>query len=133
MAFCCLKPAVSDDSASVFTDTDPAERAVAHDTTEPEVQTEPRVESDAEGSLNEDENNAIAQNQLAKEKLQRPKIRTSSVRLYHSACNRRREMKRLDRENQALLRRLIIKKPSAGMSRAQQLDEYDRRAHYKAI
>ncbi|KAL2098078.1 hypothetical protein ACEWY4_007285 [Coilia grayii] len=50
-------------------------------------------------------------------------------RLYHSATNRQREQKRIERENLALLKRIETVKPS--ISRAEQLADYQRQSRYR--
>ncbi|CAH2300375.1 Hypothetical predicted protein [Pelobates cultripes] len=52
------------------------------------------------------------------------------VRLYHSALNRQREQQRIERENLALLKRLESVKPTVGMTRNEQLMDYQRQAGY---
>ncbi|KAM4709630.1 cilia- and flagella-associated protein 97 isoform 2-T3 [Discoglossus pictus] len=51
-------------------------------------------------------------------------------RLYHSALNRQREQQRIERENLALLKRLESVKPTVGMTRNEQLMDYQRQAGY---
>ncbi|XP_073463450.1 cilia- and flagella-associated protein 97 [Aquarana catesbeiana] len=51
-------------------------------------------------------------------------------RLYHSALNRQREQQRIERENLALLKRLESVKPTVGMTRSEQLMDYQRQAGY---
>ncbi|XP_062379428.1 cilia- and flagella-associated protein 97 isoform X2 [Sardina pilchardus] len=51
-------------------------------------------------------------------------------RLYHSAVNRQRDQKRIERENLALLKRLESVKPSKGITRTEQLADYQRQARY---
>ncbi|KAG5285723.1 hypothetical protein AALO_G00006690 [Alosa alosa] len=51
-------------------------------------------------------------------------------RLYHSAINRQREQKRIERENLAFLKRLESVKPSKGITRTEQLADYQRQARY---
>uniref|UniRef100_A0A8D3A5U7 Cilia- and flagella-associated protein 97 n=1 Tax=Scophthalmus maximus TaxID=52904 RepID=A0A8D3A5U7_SCOMX len=53
---------------------------------------------------------------------------SSAIRLTHSAVNRQREQKRIERENLAFLKRLESVKPSNGMRRSEQLADYHRRA-----
>lgn len=43
----------------------------------------------------------------------------------HSAINRQREQRRIDKENEAFLRRLQLAKPTRSLSREQQLEEYN--------
>ncbi|XP_047189906.1 cilia- and flagella-associated protein 97 isoform X2 [Scophthalmus maximus] len=58
---------------------------------------------------------------------------SSAIRLTHSAVNRQREQKRIERENLAFLKRLESVKPSNGMRRSEQLADYHRRAtHFGA-
>lgn len=52
------------------------------------------------------------------------------VRLYHSALNRQKEQQRIERENLALLKRLESVKPTVGMTRTEQLMDYQRQAGY---
>ncbi|XP_012674366.2 cilia- and flagella-associated protein 97 [Clupea harengus] len=49
---------------------------------------------------------------------------------YHSAVNRQREQKRIERENLALLKRLESVKPSKGITRSEQFADYQRQARY---
>ncbi|KAM5193667.1 cilia- and flagella-associated protein 97 [Mantella aurantiaca] len=51
-------------------------------------------------------------------------------RLYHTALNRQREQQRIERENMALLKRLESVKPTVGMTRSEQLMDYQRQAGY---
>ncbi|KAM6220624.1 cilia- and flagella-associated protein 97 [Rhynchocyon petersi] len=51
-------------------------------------------------------------------------------KLYHSALNRQREQKRIERENLALLKRLEAVKPTIGMKRSEQLMDYHRNMGY---
>ncbi|KAJ8405235.1 hypothetical protein AAFF_G00322260 [Aldrovandia affinis] len=62
-----------------------------------------------------------------------PQPCNTSTRLYHSALNRKREAERIDRENQALVKRLYTTKPSRGMGRDEQLKDYDRQASYRGL
>lgn len=55
---------------------------------------------------------------------------TPPPRLYHSAINRQREQKRIERENLAFLKRLESVKPSKGITRDEQLADYQRQARY---
>uniref|UniRef100_A0A8C5LNB4 Cilia- and flagella-associated protein 97 n=1 Tax=Leptobrachium leishanense TaxID=445787 RepID=A0A8C5LNB4_9ANUR len=52
------------------------------------------------------------------------------VRLYHSTLNRQKEQQRIERENLALLKRLESVKPTVGMTRSEQLMDYQRQAGY---
>ncbi|XP_029910755.1 cilia- and flagella-associated protein 97 [Myripristis murdjan] len=52
------------------------------------------------------------------------------VRLSHSAINRQREQKRIERENLAFLKRLESVKPTPGMKCSEQLADYQRQARY---
>ncbi|KAG8453702.1 hypothetical protein GDO86_000363 [Hymenochirus boettgeri] len=54
----------------------------------------------------------------------------ASSRLYHSALNRQREQQRIERENMAFLKRLESVKPTVGMTRCEQLMDYQRQAGY---
>ncbi|XP_037388514.1 cilia- and flagella-associated protein 97 isoform X1 [Pygocentrus nattereri] len=56
-----------------------------------------------------------------------------TARLYHSALNRQREQQRIQRENLAFLKRLESVKPTPGMTRAEQLSDYQRQAGYLGI
>uniref|UniRef100_A0A8C9ZIL9 Cilia- and flagella-associated protein 97 n=1 Tax=Sander lucioperca TaxID=283035 RepID=A0A8C9ZIL9_SANLU len=47
-------------------------------------------------------------------------------RLSHSALNRQREQQRIERENLALLKRLESVKPTPGLKRSEQLEDYQR-------
>ncbi|XP_068134813.1 cilia- and flagella-associated protein 97 isoform X2 [Hyperolius riggenbachi] len=58
------------------------------------------------------------------------KPNTTPTRLYHSALNRQREQQRIERENLALLKRLDTVKPTVGMTRSEQLMDYQRQAGY---
>ncbi|KAF6733462.1 Cilia- and flagella-associated protein 97 [Oryzias melastigma] len=51
-------------------------------------------------------------------------------RLSHTALNRQREQQRIQRENQALLKRLETVKPTADLKRLNQLADYQRLAGY---
>uniref|UniRef100_A0A8B9HL42 Cilia- and flagella-associated protein 97 n=1 Tax=Astyanax mexicanus TaxID=7994 RepID=A0A8B9HL42_ASTMX len=56
-----------------------------------------------------------------------------TARMYHSTLNRQREQQRIQRENLALLKRLESVKPTRGMTRAEQLADYQRQAGYLGI
>ncbi|XP_026803404.3 cilia- and flagella-associated protein 97 isoform X2 [Pangasianodon hypophthalmus] len=56
-----------------------------------------------------------------------------SFRLYHSAVNRQREQQRIQRENLAFLKRLESVKATPGMTRIEQLTDYQRQAGYLGI
>ncbi|XP_072262239.1 cilia- and flagella-associated protein 97 [Pyxicephalus adspersus] len=58
------------------------------------------------------------------------KPNSTPPRLYHSALNRQREQQRIERENLALLKRLESVKPTVGMTRSEQLMDYQRQAGY---
>ncbi|XP_034745930.1 cilia- and flagella-associated protein 97 isoform X3 [Etheostoma cragini] len=51
-------------------------------------------------------------------------------RLSHSALNRQREQQRIERENLALLKRLESVKPTPGLKRSEQLEDYQRHVAY---
>ncbi|KAE8629781.1 hypothetical protein XENTR_v10000591 [Xenopus tropicalis] len=55
---------------------------------------------------------------------------SAPTRLYHSAINRQKEQQRIERENMALLKRLESVKPTVGMTRTEQLMDYQRQAGY---
>ncbi|KAK3507629.1 hypothetical protein QTP70_031677 [Hemibagrus guttatus] len=83
------------------------------------------------------------ENQRLLHELSRSSTRTSSrsthrssappFRLYHSALNRQREQQRIQRENLAFLKRLESVKPTPGMTRVEQLTDYQRQAGYLGI
>lgn len=52
------------------------------------------------------------------------------IRLYHSALNRQREQERIQKENLAFLKRLESVKPTPGMTRDEQLADYQRQCRY---
>ncbi|XP_059409794.1 cilia- and flagella-associated protein 97-like [Carassius carassius] len=52
------------------------------------------------------------------------------IRLYHSTLNRQREQERIQKENLAFLKRLESVKPTPGMTRDEQLADYQRQCHY---
>ncbi|KAL7856355.1 hypothetical protein AOLI_G00199590 [Acnodon oligacanthus] len=56
-----------------------------------------------------------------------------AARPYHSALNRQREQQRIQRENLAFLKRLESVKPTPGMTRSEQLSDYQRQAGYLGI
>ncbi|XP_069833836.1 cilia- and flagella-associated protein 97 [Dendropsophus ebraccatus] len=58
------------------------------------------------------------------------RLNTTPTRLYHSALNRQKEQQRIERENLALLKRLESVKPTVGMTRSEQLMDYQRQAGY---
>ncbi|KAM8938929.1 cilia- and flagella-associated protein 97 isoform 2-T2 [Pelodytes ibericus] len=51
-------------------------------------------------------------------------------RLYHTALNRQKEQQRIERDNMALLKRLESVKPTVGITRSEQLMDYQRQAGY---
>ncbi|XP_005168395.1 cilia- and flagella-associated protein 97 isoform X1 [Danio rerio] len=53
-----------------------------------------------------------------------------TVRLYHSALNRQREQERIQKENLAFLKRLESVKPTPGITRDEQLADYQRQCRY---
>ncbi|XP_048053434.1 cilia- and flagella-associated protein 97 isoform X2 [Megalobrama amblycephala] len=55
---------------------------------------------------------------------------TPTIRLYHSALNRQREQERIQKENLAFLKRLESVKPTPGMTRDEQLADYQRQSRY---
>ncbi|XP_029288554.1 cilia- and flagella-associated protein 97 isoform X2 [Cottoperca gobio] len=52
--------------------------------------------------------------------------KSPQVRLSHSALNRQREQQRIERENLAFLKRLDSTKPTPGLKRSEQLEDYQR-------
>ncbi|KAL1282566.1 hypothetical protein QQF64_001369 [Cirrhinus molitorella] len=52
------------------------------------------------------------------------------IRLYHSALNRQREQERIQKENLAFLKRLESVKPTPGMTRDEQLADYQQQCRY---
>ncbi|XP_043098997.1 cilia- and flagella-associated protein 97 [Puntigrus tetrazona] len=52
------------------------------------------------------------------------------IRLYHSALNRQREQERIQKENMAFLKRLESVKPTPGMTRDEQLADYQQQCRY---
>ncbi|XP_067352963.1 cilia- and flagella-associated protein 97 isoform X2 [Channa argus] len=52
------------------------------------------------------------------------------IRLSHSALNRQREQQRIERENLAFLKRLESVKPTPGLTRSEQLADYQRQVGY---
>ncbi|KAK7162001.1 hypothetical protein R3I94_004607 [Phoxinus phoxinus] len=52
------------------------------------------------------------------------------IRLYHSALNRQREQERIQKENLAFLKRLESVKPTPGMTRDEQLSDYQQQCRY---
>ncbi|KAK5865842.1 hypothetical protein PBY51_020081 [Eleginops maclovinus] len=52
------------------------------------------------------------------------------IRLSHSALNREREQQRIERENLAFLKRLQSAKPTTGLKRSEQLQDFQRQAAY---
>ncbi|XP_051560774.1 cilia- and flagella-associated protein 97-like isoform X2 [Myxocyprinus asiaticus] len=52
------------------------------------------------------------------------------IRLYHSALNRQREQERIQKENLAFLKRLESVKATSGMTRDEQLADYQRQCRY---
>ncbi|XP_060720625.1 cilia- and flagella-associated protein 97 [Tachysurus vachellii] len=83
------------------------------------------------------------ENQRLLRELSRSSTRTSTrptrrspapaCRLYHSALNRQREQQRIQQENLALLKRLESVKATRGMTRIEQLTEYQRQVAYLGI
>ncbi|XP_061088645.1 cilia- and flagella-associated protein 97-like [Conger conger] len=127
MACCTANPSVS----SVSSDSDAAGLVVTPKDQEGDTE---QVDINNDESTKEDEDmNSGDQQTKANERLRRPQPGTTPTRLYHSAVNRKRAMERIDRENQALLKRLDTMKPSRGMSRAEQLADYDRQAPYRGL
>ncbi|XP_051993729.1 cilia- and flagella-associated protein 97 isoform X2 [Xyrauchen texanus] len=55
---------------------------------------------------------------------------TPPIRLYHSALNRQREQERIQKENLAFLKRLESVKATSGMTRDEQLSNYQRQCRY---
>ncbi|XP_041838651.1 cilia- and flagella-associated protein 97 isoform X2 [Melanotaenia boesemani] len=55
---------------------------------------------------------------------------TPPIRLSHSALNRKREQQRIEQENLTFLKRLESVKPTQGLSRSEQLADYQRQAEY---
>ncbi|MEE6460810.1 hypothetical protein FKM82_001110 [Ascaphus truei] len=55
---------------------------------------------------------------------------TNPIRQYHSTLNRQKEQERIERENIAFLKRLDSVKPTVGMTRSEQLMDYQRHAGY---
>ncbi|XP_077061125.1 cilia- and flagella-associated protein 97 [Siphateles boraxobius] len=53
-----------------------------------------------------------------------------AIRLYHSALNRQREQERIQKENLAFLKRLESVKPTPGMTRDEQLADYQQQCRY---
>ncbi|XP_075716300.1 cilia- and flagella-associated protein 97 [Rhinoderma darwinii] len=58
------------------------------------------------------------------------KLNMTPTRLYHSTLNRQKEQQRIERENLALLKRLESVKPTVGMTRSEQLMDYQRQAGF---
>lgn len=54
----------------------------------------------------------------------------SAIRLYHTALNRQREQERIQKDNLAFLKRLESVKPTPGMTRDEQLSDYQRQCRY---
>uniref|UniRef100_A0A8C2B288 Cilia- and flagella-associated protein 97 n=1 Tax=Cyprinus carpio TaxID=7962 RepID=A0A8C2B288_CYPCA len=52
------------------------------------------------------------------------------IRLYHNTLNRQREQERIQKENLAFLKRLESVKPTPGMTRDEQLADYQRQCQY---
>ncbi|KAK7912906.1 hypothetical protein WMY93_013117 [Mugilogobius chulae] len=63
---------------------------------------------------------------------QRPCVTSSRPlnRIPHSALNRQRELQRIERDNLAFLKRLQSVKPTPGMTRSEQLADYQRQVGY---
>ncbi|XP_033986118.1 cilia- and flagella-associated protein 97 isoform X1 [Trematomus bernacchii] len=59
-----------------------------------------------------------------------PASKSPFIRLSHSALNRQREQQRIERDNLALLKRLQIAKPTPGLKRSEQLQDFQRQAAY---
>ncbi|KAF5897416.1 cilia- and flagella-associated protein 97 isoform X1, partial [Clarias magur] len=55
------------------------------------------------------------------------------LRPYHTAINRQRDQRRIQRENMAIRKRLEAVKPTRGMTRIEQLTDYQRQAGYLGI
>ncbi|XP_073697667.1 cilia- and flagella-associated protein 97 [Garra rufa] len=55
------------------------------------------------------------------------------LRLYHTALNRQREQERIQKENLAFLKRLESVKPTPGMTRDEQLADYQQQCRYLGI
>ncbi|XP_067297986.1 cilia- and flagella-associated protein 97 [Pseudorasbora parva] len=53
-----------------------------------------------------------------------------AMRLYHTALNRQREQERIQKDNLAFLKRLESVKPTPGMTRDEQLSDYQRQCRY---
>ncbi|XP_040274676.1 cilia- and flagella-associated protein 97 isoform X1 [Bufo bufo] len=58
------------------------------------------------------------------------KLNTTPTRLYHSTLNRQKDQQRIERENMAFLKRLESVKPTVGMTRSEQLMDYQRQAGF---
>ncbi|XP_076870230.1 cilia- and flagella-associated protein 97 [Brachyhypopomus gauderio] len=56
-----------------------------------------------------------------------------TLRLYHTALNRQREQQRIQRDNLSFLKRLESVKATPGMTRSEQLADYQRQAGYLGI
>ncbi|XP_035992902.1 cilia- and flagella-associated protein 97 [Fundulus heteroclitus] len=65
----------------------------------------------------------------------RSKVSSNSpvTRLSHSALNRQREQRRIERENLAFLKRLECVKPTPGLKRSEQLADHQRLAGYPGV
>ncbi|XP_033948572.1 cilia- and flagella-associated protein 97 isoform X2 [Pseudochaenichthys georgianus] len=59
-----------------------------------------------------------------------PASKSSFIRLSHSALNRQREQQRIERDNLAFLKRLQTAKPTPGLKRSEQLQDFQRQAAY---
>ncbi|KAF3852353.1 hypothetical protein F7725_005708 [Dissostichus mawsoni] len=59
-----------------------------------------------------------------------PASKSPFIRLSHSALNRQREQQRIERDNLAFLKRLQTAKPTPGLKRSEQLQDFQRQAAY---
>ncbi|GAB1601539.1 cilia- and flagella-associated protein 97-like [Argonauta hians] len=64
---------------------------------------------------------------LSTSKSQNPKRPQTKTKVAHSAINRQREQRRIERENEIFLRRLQSVKPTKGMSRSEVMSDYGTR------
>ncbi|KAJ8415651.1 hypothetical protein AAFF_G00402080 [Aldrovandia affinis] len=133
MACCFSDPSVSSES----TDPEAAEQTVMASVKEQEEEVQPLFDASEETSRTDDDDLNVKEEEpeckVIERLRRRPQPTTNYIRLYHSAVNRKREMDRIDRENQALLKRLDTMKPSRGMSRSEQLADYERQAPYRGL
>ncbi|XP_077381707.1 cilia- and flagella-associated protein 97 [Festucalex cinctus] len=58
--------------------------------------------------------------------------KSTTPHMSHSSVNRQREQKRIDKDNQALLKRLEFVKSTPALKRSNQLTDYQRQARYQA-